>query len=205
MHKGTKQPLGTPQGSRGAEEFPERKRERYSVRKGIEYVKEHVSIEDVAREYVEELKETGSNRMVGRCINPNHEDKTPSLVIYKETGSFTCFGCGAWGDVIDLEVYGGYHADLWTAMLALSLRYHVELPSRPERWHRRNAEKHEDRERIIRVLAESYQRRLYKIYAPVILDGIEDPTERREESARLWEGFGPVAQCMSLRRLGGDS
>jgi DNA primase len=205
LPKGTRETLQTPQGSRGGEEFPERRHERYSVRSGIKHLKENVSIEDVTREYVEELKETGSNKMVGRCINPDHEDKTPSLVIYKETGSFTCFGCGIWGDVIDLEVYGGYHADLWTAMLALSMRYGVELPARPERWHKHNAEKHEDRERIARVLTESYQRRLHRIYAPLTLDGIEDSDERGRESTRIWEELRPVAQAMALRRLGGSS
>lgn len=184
---------------------PERKKERYSVRSGIKHLKEHLSIEDVAREHVEELRETGPDKMVGRCVNPGHEDKTPSLVVYKEKGSFTCFGCGIWGDVIDLEMYGGYHADLWTAMVALSIRHGVDLPTRPERWHKRNASKHEDRERIARVLTESYQRRLHRVYAPVILDGIEDPRERHEESTKLWKGFGRVARGMALRKLEGNS
>jgi hypothetical protein len=203
--KNTKEPLRTPQGSRGAEEFPERKRERYSVRKGIEHVKENVPIEDVAREYVEQLSETRADRLVGRCVSRDHADKTPSLVIYKDTRSFTCFGCGLWGDVIDLEMHGGYHADLWTAMVALSMRHGVEIPTRPERWYKRNAEKHEDRERIARVLTEGYQRRLHRIYAPVILDGIQDPGEQHEESARLWDGFRRVARGMALRKLEGSS
>jgi hypothetical protein len=202
---GTRQTSNTPQTSRDAKEFPERKCERYSIRTGIKHIKVQVSIEVVAREYIEELRETGPNRLVGRCVNRHHEDKTPSLVVYKETGSFTCFGCRIWGDVIDLEVYGGYHGELWTAMLALSQRYNVELPTRPQRWHQRNAEKHEDRERIARVLTHGYQRRLHRIYAPVILDGIDDPQERHEESTRLWKGFGRVARGMALRRLEGRS
>jgi hypothetical protein len=203
--KNTKEPLGTPQGSRGAEKFPERKRERYSVRKNIEKLKAELSIVDVARKHVDALRETGPDRLVGKCVHLDHLDKTPSLVIYKATGSFTCFGCGVWGDLIDLEVYGGHHADLWTAIVALSMRHGIELYRRPERWHKRNSEKHEDRKRISRVMAASYQRRLHRVFAPVILDGIGDPEERRVESARTWGELEPVAMAMALRRLGGSS
>ncbi len=41
----------------------------------------------------------GGGRLSGRC--PFHEDRSPSLVVYPETRSFYCFGCGAGGDVID--------------------------------------------------------------------------------------------------------
>jgi hypothetical protein len=183
---------------------PERKRERYSVRKGIEVLKTSVPIEQVAAEYGE-FKLLGNGRLLGRCVSQHHEDKTPSMTVFTDTGRFKCFGCGIRGDVIDLEVYGGYHADLWTAMIALSMRYNVELPARPERWHKRNADKYEDRERIARVLTESYQRRLHRIYAPVILDVIGDSRERQEESTKLWEGFRRVARGMALRRLEGSS
>ena len=45
-----------------------------------------------------ELSGTGRRRL-GRC--PFHEDRAPSLVVYPETASYFCFGCGAGGDVID--------------------------------------------------------------------------------------------------------
>jgi hypothetical protein len=200
----TKPPSGTPQGSRDTEAASRHRHEPRSLLKSIEAV-QIVPIEDVARLRVEDLKDTGPNRMVGRCVNPKHEDKTPSLVIYKESNSMTCFGCGFWGDVVDLEVYGGYHADTWTAVIALAEQYGIELPQRSRRWHERQAEKHEDRERIIRVLAASYQRRLHRVFAPVILDNIGDPEELHEESTRIWQGFAPVAHGMALRRVGGGS
>ena len=45
-----------------------------------------------------ELRRSG-RRLVGLC--PFHEDRTPSLVVYEETGSYFCFGCDAGGDVFD--------------------------------------------------------------------------------------------------------
>lgn len=35
----------------------------------------------------------------GFCLCPFHNEKTPSMKIYKEN-TFKCFGCGAWGDAI---------------------------------------------------------------------------------------------------------
>lgn len=176
----------------------------YGLRKSIEVIKESVPIEKVAAGYGE-FKLLGNGRLLGRCVSPLHEDKTPSMTVFTDTQRFKCFGCGLGGDVIDLEEMAGKHADTWTAVVALSTRYNIALYQPPERWHHRQAEKHEDRERIVRVLTEGYQRRLHRIYAPVILDGIDDLQERHEESQRLWEGFGRVARGMALRKLEGRS
>ena len=54
-------------------------------------------IEDVISPYVP-LKRAGSNTVKGLC--PFHSEKTPSFVVYKDTQSYYCFGCGAGGDVI---------------------------------------------------------------------------------------------------------
>ncbi len=55
-------------------------------------------IADVVEQHGVELRRSGG-RLSGRC--PFHEDGSPSLVVYPETRSFYCFGCGAGGDVID--------------------------------------------------------------------------------------------------------
>ncbi len=51
---------------------------------------------DVAQGYVQ-LRRSGRTYS-GLC--PFHSEKTPSFVVYPETQSFYCFGCGAGGDVI---------------------------------------------------------------------------------------------------------
>lgn len=54
-------------------------------------------IADVVGQYVA-LTRKGSN-LFGLC--PFHNEKTPSFVVYPDTQSFYCFGCGAAGDVIN--------------------------------------------------------------------------------------------------------
>ena len=62
----------------------------------ISELKRRCEIEYIISEYVE-LKRAGKNK-IGRC--PFHSEKTPSMVVYGDTQSFYCFGCGAGGDVI---------------------------------------------------------------------------------------------------------
>ena len=157
---------------------------------GIEAIKEGVSIEDVAREYGE-FKLAGAGRLLGRCVSPDHEDKTPSLTVWTETGTFKCFGCQAHGDVLDLEGLAGRHADTWTALVALSERYGVELPRRSETWRRWQSEKLSIEAVAERTKFEVRCRRLFKLMilnAPEI-QKIVDPNERRAEIALCWESF----------------
>ena len=63
----------------------------------FEVVKDKVDL----LEYIERdtsLKRSGKT-WIGLC--PIHQEKTPSFVVYPETQSFHCFGCGAHGTIID--------------------------------------------------------------------------------------------------------
>jgi DNA primase len=62
----------------------------------IEQLLLHCDIEDIISSYAV-LKREGRNR---KCLCPFHSEKTPSMVVYQDTQSFYCFGCGAGGDVI---------------------------------------------------------------------------------------------------------
>ncbi len=54
------------------------------------------NISSVISNYVN-LKFSGKNK---KCCCPFHSEKTPSFVVFEETESFYCFGCGVGGDVI---------------------------------------------------------------------------------------------------------
>ncbi len=74
-----------------------------SFRRQVEAVKEAARIEDVASDYGA-FRLMGAGRLLGRCVSPDHEDKTPSMHIFTNEQRFKCFGigCGEHGDVLDL-------------------------------------------------------------------------------------------------------
>ena len=58
-------------------------------------IKERLNIEEVVSTYIK-LEKTGAN-FKAKC--PFHNEKTPSLFISPERGSYYCFGCQAKGDI----------------------------------------------------------------------------------------------------------
>ncbi len=173
----------------------ERDKPRYSLRKSIQAVKDSVRVEDYAGELTE-LRQNGQG-LRGRC--PIHQGDNPqSFAVYPEEGRYYCFRCNAGGDVVDLAraVEGG---ELWEAVVSLTMRFGVELPKRPASWHRHQHHKHEARKRAINALTNSYQRRLYRLYAPV-LDDISDPLEHRQEAEALFRDLRPMAYYCAKAR-----
>ncbi len=174
---------------------------RYMVKKAIETVKTAVAIEQVAAEYGE-FKLLGRGRLLGRCVAPDHEDRTPSLTIYTEEGRFKCFGCGLFGDVVDLERVAGRHVEAWTAVIALAERYGVELPDHSKRWHEWQTEKGRRHDELRRWRERRYQRRLYRLFAAECIAAIEDPAEREAEARKAWEELGGLARAWAVRSVG---
>lgn len=74
------------------------------------------------------LKRTG-NHLKGLC--PFHSEKTPSFVVYTDTQSFYCFGCGAGGDVVNF-VMRSENLDYVSALETLAKRAGVALPTDAE-------------------------------------------------------------------------
>ena len=64
----------------------------------VEQVKQRHAIADVVVAHGVQLRRSGG-RLTGRC--PFHRDGRASLVVYPDTRSYYCFGCGAGGDVIN--------------------------------------------------------------------------------------------------------
>lgn len=160
----------------------------YGFRKSADAVKAAVPIEYVAQRYTEITPLGGKAWGSGRCPLPDHDDSTPSFYLYPD-GRFYCFGCGRGGDVIDLEFFCGSYGALWEAMIALAHDYGVELPRRPESWHRRNQEKYGPGgvyDQVTAVRANVRRRRLFRLFIEPELMRIGNLEERRQEAERAW-------------------
>lgn len=66
-------------------------------RSQIEEIKDKLDIQEVAQNYLGNLKKSGANYF---ALCPFHNEKTPSFSINPQMGIFKCFGCGESGDVI---------------------------------------------------------------------------------------------------------
>lgn len=86
-----------------------------------------LSIEDVISPYVQ-LKKEGRHK---KALCPFHLEKTPSFVVYEDTQSFYCFGCGAGGDSITF-IMKMENLDYMDAVEFLAKRSGLEMPSRSE-------------------------------------------------------------------------
>ena len=88
----------------------------------IESLKNQVNIIDIVGRCVP-LKRAGSNYK-GVC--PFHSEKTPSFVVSEQKQIFTCFGCGASGDVIEF-VQRYYNLDFNEAIEKIAGEYGITL------------------------------------------------------------------------------
>lgn len=90
----------------------------------VDEIKSRCNIVDVIGRHVP-LKKTGSNYK-GVC--PFHSEKTPSFVVSDTKQIFTCFGCGARGDVIEF-VQRYHNLDFPGAVEKLAGEYGIEIKS----------------------------------------------------------------------------
>ena len=88
----------------------------------IEHLKDSINIVDVIGRNVS-LKKAGAN-FKGLC--PFHNEKTPSFVVSESKQYFTCFGCGARGDVIEYEKRF-YNLEFSEAVEKLADEYGIKL------------------------------------------------------------------------------
>lgn len=96
------------------------------ARDAVAEVRERTDIVDIVSQYVQ-LKKTGRSYK-GLC--PFHQEKTPSFVVFPESGNFHCFGCGKGGDAFTFYM-GVEHVEFRDALQELARRAGVELSSVP--------------------------------------------------------------------------
>ncbi|MCS6803067.1 MAG: DNA primase [Chloroflexota bacterium] len=91
----------------------------------IDEIKARLDIVDLVSPFVS-LRKSGRSYL-GRC--PFHEDRTPSFVVYPDTWSFHCFGCGANGSGFDF-IMRQEGLSFSEALRKLAARAGVTLPER---------------------------------------------------------------------------
>ena len=162
-----------------------------SFHRQIEDVKDAVRIEDVAAGYGT-FRLIGAGRLLGRCVSPDHTDRTPSMTVYPDEQRFKCYGCGKGGDVVDLVQLAEGGA-VWEAMVALATRYGVELPGRSAGWFDRQKRQAPMRSKIEDVRTQVMMRRLFRFVFEPMLSDIEDEDERVRMGAEVWAEVLPLA------------
>jgi DNA primase len=93
----------------------------------VDQIKARLDIVDVVSEAMV-LKKAGKS-LKGLC--PFHMEKTPSFIVFPETGTWHCFGCGEGGDMFSF-VMRRQNVDFGEALKLLAARAGVELET-PER------------------------------------------------------------------------
>ena len=96
------------------------------ARDSVANVREQTDIVDLIGNYVE-LRRAG-NSFKGLC--PFHQENTPSFVVFPQSGTYKCFGCGKGGDVLTFyqEIE---HVDFREALQELARRAGIILSSAP--------------------------------------------------------------------------
>jgi CHC2 zinc finger len=187
----------------------DRRSEHPSIRRAIAALKEHISCLEVADYYAAGQgggwRREGVDRWRHLCILPDHEEKTPSFLVYGDTDSFYCFGCEVEGDGITLEKLCGGHDVTWTAVVALSQRYNVPLPERPPSWYRKQERQRPVRDAIYEAKVYAARRRLYRrFFEPIILASkLEE--DRAHDAQQFWEATDLPARHLVDNMIGGNS
>jgi CHC2 zinc finger len=168
-----------------------------SFRRQLEAVKQGSRIEQVAQDYGE-FKLAGSGRLLGRCLSPDHEDRSPSMSVFPEKQRFRCFGCGEHGDVLDLVMLAE-GCELWEAMIVLSQSYGIELPPRPQAWFAKQERQKATRRAIEGAKVRRVQRRIYRWLLAPPLANLTDEDERLAEATHAWEDAAQIARLLVAR------
>lgn len=169
----------------------------YGFRKLLEAVKKEVSVSRLVEDAGVTLKRHGSEL---RGVCPIHRgDNATAFVVYREGSRWRCFRCSEGGDVLELFERLHLYTDRKLALMDLAATYNVEPPGRPESWHDWNGEKSRRRDDLRDVLAESYRRRLFRLYRPY-LETLE-PEVREREGRQIWRELWRLARSCAENRL----
>jgi hypothetical protein len=166
-----------------------------SYTRPIDAAKEAVQVIDLA----DRLCRAGGLRRVGkewagRCVLPDHEDRSPSFTVNPEKNVFFCHGCLRGGDVVELArlAWGYDQRDAHTVAAMLLLEFGHEVPQRPPSWHRRQERQKEIRDAIDWERIEHIRLLVFRlVWAPWLRRLPEWSREEATQSA--WERSHSIA------------
>lgn len=118
-----------------------------------------LDIETVVSDAGIKLHNAGAHK---KCACPFHTDKDPSMVLYTDTNTYKCFGCGAHGDVIEF-VMEFYSLTFYEAVRKLGNDYNVDIVDdfKPKSDEQRSLELHrESLEAIVMSCLRFFQEQL---------------------------------------------
>lgn len=96
------------------------------ARDAVGEIRDRTDIVDLITPY-SKLRKAGRS-FKGLC--PFHQEKTPSFIVFPESGTFHCFGCGRGGDIFTFYMEAE-KANFREALTELAKRAGVELDDRP--------------------------------------------------------------------------
>jgi DNA primase len=163
-----------------------------SYTRPIDAAKETVPVIDLA----DRLCGPGGLRRVGkewagRCVLPDHEDRSPSFTVNAEKNVWFCHGCLRGGDVVELArlVWGYDQRDAHIAAAEVLHEFGHEMPERPPAWYRKQERQANTRDAIEEVRVNVVRRRLFKHLILPLIDTIEDEEDHDRELDRAWSDF----------------
>jgi DNA primase len=131
----------------------------------------------------------------GRCVLPDHEDRSPSFTVNPEKNVFFCHGCLRGGDVVELArlAWGYDQRDAHVAAAVLLMEFGHEVPQRPPAWFRKQQRQRHTRAAIEETKKAIVRRRLFRHLILPLIDAIEDEEEHTRELDRAWCEFQRLA------------
>jgi len=170
-----------------------------SYTRPIDAAKEAVQVIDLADRLCGPggLRRVGKE-WVGRCVLPDHEDRSPSFTVNPEKDVWFCHGCLRGGDVVELArlVWGYGQRDTHVAAAMLLMEFGHEVPQRPPSWFRKQKRQQPVRDAIEQARFEHLRRRLFRKFFKDSVLAIEDEEEREAEYRILWDVTRPLAKML---------
>jgi hypothetical protein len=168
----------------------------------INAAKEAVQVIDLADRIAGPGKmRRASNTWVTHCLLPDHEDRSPSFVVYPETNSWYCFSCLHGGDVVELArlVWGYEEREAHIAAAYLLMEFGHEIPQRPPAWFRKQRRQRPTRDAIDREKLEHIRMLVFRLIWVPWLQNLPLWT-RDEAKVSAWESSRNIAELLYEQR-----